>query len=110
MTLKTLATSIYDKLLRSHARLDGLFASPSSDATSPDDVIGPKCLKSVATALDNLTSQAILACKLLREENRLLRKERKLMLLEGEKCRGYGSNNSMVTGDEQNRLIKEMNE
>lgn len=82
-------TQIYDKLLKSHARLDSLFMIGTHDAKDEaDEIIGPKCLKSVATALDTLTNQAILACKLLREENRLLRKERKLMMQENQRING----------------------
>ena len=57
-------------------------------------------------ALDTLSSQAVLACKLLREENRLLRKERKLLMYEG---LGKMSMNTSNTAD-SGKLVREMNE
>jgi hypothetical protein len=61
----------FQKLATAHCRLDALFNDQLSE---------PHSIQSVAEGLDTLSRQTVIACKLLREENRLLRKERKLIL------------------------------
>jgi hypothetical protein len=78
------------------------------DRGSPDEVLSPKCLKGLSTALDSLTNQAIIACKLLREENRLLRKERKLMMLESNKTKNVSQGNEVIREMNEQFLLKTM--
>jgi len=108
--LNNLLSQTYDKLLKSHSRLDSLFLT-QQETNIDDDSIAPKCLKSLANALDTLSNQSILACKLLREENRLLRKERKLIMLENSKLKEQcACLNTSADHNEQDWLLKEMND
>ena len=78
-----------EKLFTAHARLDALFHTSTEDLLLGDEYSQnkkPSCLRSLAQALEHLSSQVIVACKLLREENRLLRKERKIIMHEKQRA------------------------